>query len=437
MSERQPLRAGPWSLDYHDGDLRDLRIDGVIIVSRIYVALRDGEWRTIGGAISGLRVESGATSFRITYRREHRGTGIVFDGDVILEGHDDGRIAVSFRGVSGSAFSRNRIGLCVHHDHRLAGGWVRVAHGDGRSQETVFPRLIAPHQPFLDVAALTVRTCPGREVTVRFTGDVFETEDQRNWGDASFKTYSTPLSRPRPVQVQVGDVVEQRIEVSLAGAGLDLAADFDAAVDDSVLRRLGIGRLRAVLRPGGDLAALHRAPLPLDLVLHGPPESWPDLAGLRLASVVAVPGDRATTPTAWVERLRVRHPGIAVGGGNASQFTELNRQRPDGAGWDVVDIPVDPYVHTEDGRSLFSNVPALSAIAATAAAIMPGARLHLALAHGRHQHLAERHRDELGGAWLWQVIGTAAAAGVAVLSLGPASDLVVDGQPSQAGRLLG
>ncbi len=419
MSDPRPLRAGSWSLLFDDGDLRDLRVDGVCVVQRIYAAVRDERWRTIPGVLRDLQVEAGADRFRITYRREHRLDGIAFDADVAIDGGADGRITVSFRGAALSAFSRNRIGLCVLHDHGLAGAWVRVAHNDGPAEESRFPTLISPHQPFFDVAAITVRPRPGREAMVRFIGEVFETEDQRNWGDASFKTYSTPQSRPKPVAVAVGDTVEQRVELSLSGHGLALAAEWEPAADAGVLTAWGVSRLRAVLAPGADPAALRAAHLPLDLVLQGPPESWPDLAGLRLASVVAVPTDR-TTPTAWVQRLSELLPGIPVGGGHTRQFTELNRSRPDGSGWGVLDIPVDPWVHGEEPSSLLPNVPGLAAIAASAQAIMPGAALHLGLAHGRRPHLAERHRGELGTRWLRRVIDMAAAAGVATLSLGPA-----------------
>ena len=33
------------------------------------------------------------------------------------------------------------------------------------------------------------------EAELAFEGDIFEMEDQRNWTDASFKTYCTPLAR--------------------------------------------------------------------------------------------------------------------------------------------------------------------------------------------------------------------------------------------------
>jgi hypothetical protein len=420
MSEPRPLRAGPWSLTLDDGDLRDLRVDGVCVVQRIYAAVRDGTWRTIPGTVQDLRVEAGADRFRVAFRRLHRLDGIAYDAEVVIDGEPDGRITFAFSGIARSAFQRNRIGICVLHDGGLAGAPVRVEHGDGRSDEARFPGLISPHQPFFDVAALTVRPRPGREATVRFAGEVFETEDQRNWGDASFKTYSTPQSRPKPVAVAVGDTVEQRVELSLSGHGLALAAEWDPAADPGLLAAWGVSRLRAVLAPGADPAPLRAAHLPLDLILQGPPESWPGLEGLRLASVVAVPLDR-TTPTAWVQRLHELLPDIPVGGGHVRQFTEFNRGRPDGSGWGVVDVPVDPWVHGEEASSLLANVPGLAAIAASAQAIMPGAAIHLALAHGRRPHLAGRHRGDLGGRWLQRAIATAAAAGVATLSLGPAA----------------
>ncbi len=421
MSDSVALRAGPWSLLYRAGDLWDLRVDGVTVMSRIYAAVRDHAWGTVPGTIADLAIERGPRSFRITYRSEHRADGIAFANSVTLEGAADGRIVMRMRGVARCPFLRRRIGLCVHHDQGLAGAWVRVEHGDGRREDARFPVAIAPDQPFYEVAALTVRTHPQRTATVRFAGDVFETEDQRNWGDASFKTYGTPLARPAPVAVAAGEVVEQEVEVTLAGHGIDLAAEYAPAVDPAALAAAGVTRLRATVTNADDLVLLRGAPLPLDLVLHGSPESWQVCAGLRLASVVAVPTDRRTTPTAWVDRLREHLPGIPVGGGTIAQFTELNRDRPVGGGWTVLDVPVDPYMHAGDERSLLGNVPAISAIARSAQALMPGAAVHLALAHGRHPEHAARHRGSIGRVWLERVIDTAAAAGVTLLSLGPAT----------------
>jgi hypothetical protein len=37
-------------------------------------------------------------------------------------------------------------------------------------------------------------------VTCRMEGDTYETEDQRNWTDASYKTYVRPLPCPGPTR---------------------------------------------------------------------------------------------------------------------------------------------------------------------------------------------------------------------------------------------
>ena len=76
----------------------------------------------------------------------------------------------------------------------------RLHRRDGRRRpaSTAFPSLVAPHQPFRNVRAILHEVTPGVEVEVRMEGETFETEDQRNWSDASFKTYGTPsTSRSR------------------------------------------------------------------------------------------------------------------------------------------------------------------------------------------------------------------------------------------------
>ena len=64
--------------------------------------------------------------------------------------------------------------------------------------ETAFPLAISPDQPFADMRALTHEVAPGLRATVRMTGETFESEDHRNWSDASFKHYCTPISPAVP-----------------------------------------------------------------------------------------------------------------------------------------------------------------------------------------------------------------------------------------------
>ena len=56
------------------------------------------------------------------------------------------------------------------------------------------------------------------DAVLTFEGDVFETEDQRNWTDASYKTYSRPLEQPFPYFVNKGDSIEQKVSLKLTTA---------------------------------------------------------------------------------------------------------------------------------------------------------------------------------------------------------------------------
>ena len=44
-----------------------------------------------------------------------------------------------------------------------------------------------------------------------FEGDLFEMEDQRNWTDGSFKTYSTPLALLLAEGGEPGQAIRQRV----------------------------------------------------------------------------------------------------------------------------------------------------------------------------------------------------------------------------------
>lgn len=108
---------------------------------------------------------------------------------------------------------------------------VTILSSGGVSTPSSFPRDISPHQPFLGVESMRWER-DGGEFSLNFRGDVFETEDQRNWTDASFKTYSTPLARPFPVDVRKGERVHQSVVLTAsAPAGQRMSAASSVAAD--------------------------------------------------------------------------------------------------------------------------------------------------------------------------------------------------------------
>src|SRR3712207_13638 len=65
--------------------------------------------------------------------------------------------------------------------------------------------------------SLTHEAAPGLRVTCRLEGDTFEMEDQRNWTDASYKTYVRPLALPWPYKLDAGTELEQAVTVTVEG----------------------------------------------------------------------------------------------------------------------------------------------------------------------------------------------------------------------------
>jgi hypothetical protein len=204
-------------LELEEGGLRHVRLGDREILRRIYVAVRDAQWATIPIRISHLKIEEPPGGFLVTFDASHREGPIDFAWSASLRG-DGAGVTFRMEGEARRSFSRNRIGICVLHPiEECAGRPCRIEQDSGVVQEGVFPRQISPHQPFFDIRAISHEAAPGLRARVSFEGDVFEMEDQRNWSDASYKTYSTPLRLPRPVEIAAGTTIVQQVTLAIEG----------------------------------------------------------------------------------------------------------------------------------------------------------------------------------------------------------------------------
>ena len=93
------------------------------------------------------------------------------------------------------------------HPIALADEPVEIRHPDGTRESGRFPDLVQPDWPFRDIVGVSVKL-PGYKVEVTMEGETFEMEDQRNFGDASFKTYCYPQTRPYPYRIEAGGKVD-------------------------------------------------------------------------------------------------------------------------------------------------------------------------------------------------------------------------------------
>ncbi len=216
------MRAGPLSAEYDGGSLRYIRFGDREILRRVLVAVRDADWNTLQAQLSNETLTAREDSFRLEFDARNGDFG--WRG--VITGDSDGTIRWAMDGQPLLPFWRNRIGFCVLHPAtECAGRECEVEHVDGSSEHSRFPGLVAPHQPFLRVRSLSHEVAEGVRAKVRMDGDIFETEDQRNWSDASYKTYSTPLSLPYPVLVKPGDRVRQSVELRVSGNRSPHASD--------------------------------------------------------------------------------------------------------------------------------------------------------------------------------------------------------------------
>ena len=384
---------------------------------------QDRNWTARPWVITGEEITDTGNSFTITYTARGTFDAEPFTMNVIISGEPDGTITYSMSGGASAPFIRNRLGLCVLHPiDGIAGQPCIVEDVSGAIEESLFPLAIAPNQPFLNMCSISHEVVPEVKATVRLTGETFESEDHRNWSDASFKTYCTPISLPFPVTVQAGDVIEQSLTLHLSGPAIYQASHAPRPATITVglpssrqpLPRIGfqIDTDSHALTHGEveHLRPLHPAHIRIDIDAASPDALGRLEEGLRQAKAMGtrlVPAVFATDP-AQLDLFRrqadehaadIDHwlifdpttkvtpanlitaardylgPHVIIGAGTNLYFTELNRGRPDPDVADILTFSINPQVHASDDETIVQNLQTLQVIATNARAICGSARI--------------------------------------------------------------
>jgi D-apionolactonase len=205
---------GQWSVELRGDEVADIHFDGVYLLRAVRPVVRDRDWNTVPVEVLSQR-STGSNNGTLVTDLRFAADDIEYAGSINVR-LDDAELAIDFEGQALVDFERNRIGLVVLHPAADAGRTVQVKHSDGSRTAGSWPIDVSPHQPFRDVVGFEWSK-DGLTASLSFVGDVFETEDQRNWTDASFKTYSTPLDLPFPVLVRAGTTCHQAVRLTVAG----------------------------------------------------------------------------------------------------------------------------------------------------------------------------------------------------------------------------
>jgi len=495
------LTAGPLTVELDNGALRYLKVNGVEAVRALAFLVRDENWGTYVPKLSELAIDQRADGFSVSYHAVCGRGPMEIAFDIVIEGRADGSLDFKGTAVAKADFLTARTGFVVLHPlEGVVGHAVEVEHVDGTTERAEFPKRVNPVQPFLNIRALTHEVLPGVKASVRMEGDTWEMEDHRNWTDASFKTYVRPLALPWPYTLKAGEAVKQSIRFSLApevpkASKAATAGSIEVklgAVSRSAMPPVGLGMPPEEIGPAAARMDLLKGIAPKLLVCrfdprakHGSTELYgyrllcdqtgadcvleivvasldqyaEELAGvarlvkesgLNLSAVAVCPvGDLksvlpagARPPAPPLDRLyaaaRSAFPGIKLGGGMFSFFTELNRKHPAAELLDFVTNTTCPIVHAADDRSVMETHEALPWQIATARAFIgktphrvgpsaigcrdnPHGATHTPNPRNERVCLAKmdpRQRGLFGASWMLAYIATLAREGVETITVG-------------------
>lgn len=422
------LTAGPLSVCIEGGTVRRLCWHGIEVVRLIACPIRDHNWVTCPATGGAGLTKASASEFQFECQSRIADHIVC---DQVFSGSSTGLFRASVRLTIERDVLTNRAGFTVLHPlDGLTGSTLRVTHADASVELTRFPELISPQQVAFDIAGLSY-DCHGVQTDMAFSGEIFEMEDQRNWGDASYKTYCRPLSLPVPYLLPAGTTVEQSVEIRMSGGRTPGTCERGAA---RVELRLGaeVGRLPTaaialeappglnedeirltqgckprllqarlhpqslesglqearVLAAGGDTPQVE-----LEIVLpeRSSPDTWLaevasrcEQCGLRVAGVIALPEaylksyqptgpwPAGPTPRDACMAARRAFPGARIGGGVLTHFAEFNRCRPAVDCCDYISHGFTALVHAADDLSVIECLEGLSHVYASARALANG-----------------------------------------------------------------
>ena len=415
------LVAGPLTLEYSEGSLWNISNGSEEIIRRIYLVFQDINWTSRPFVIKDEIWEVSDRSFSAKIKAQGSHDAKDLSVELEITGSESGEITYRFSASTAVSFMRNRLGLCLLHPIAgLAGRECELTKADGAVEISRFPDAISPNQPFLNLSGISHKLQSGQVVSVNFKGEIFESEDHRNWSDASYKTYCTPISLPFPAQVTPGETLSQKITISISGEhttaisknesavitvgaeeielpeiGLGLSEDpahliaseymgfEDLAIKHLRLSLNGDSQIRSAVEKALSITKKLKIDLDLAIAADNPQQLQAILEPIiefkdQIRSFYIFSASDKTTPIGFIqvaeEPLGDKSKII---GGTDLYFTELNRNQGSVDFVDQVNFSINPQVHSFDDRTLIQNTATQKVISTNAHRIAKGKKVSI------------------------------------------------------------
>lgn len=413
------LQTKYYSLEYSNGAVRRVKCGNTEVVRMIYAAVRDHNWGTIEPEIIAEKIQDDGTYFVIHCELKYQKAGVHFEAVYTISGKEN-RLEFSMTGEAKSTFMTNRTGFCILHPvTECAGKTCTVFHPGGTSATSHFPEFIAPIQPMKNIVGLTWNPSAKIQANLQLSGDIFEMEDQRNWTDASFKTYCRPLEKPFPYEIKKGEKIQQKIILEIEGKPFAHSQDdvIRFTIDNSrvyMLPEIGVeAASRAIAIEPDEAGLMGELPLshlrsevklfsphwqvnfekainesgllrvPLFLVLCFSKNYRHELAEFQcflqdiapaVSNILVVAHNHLPDDLIFSSvypELKKMFPAAKIGSGVNAYFAELNRNRPQATEIDFISFTASPQVHAFDNDSLVENMQAMQYVVETARKLFP------------------------------------------------------------------
>lgn len=427
------LSAGGLHLELTGANVGSIHFGDVEVLRGISFLVRDENWGTCPAKVIGLKISRSKNSFVVTYRVEAANGSAKLTYEASIRATENQLV---FHAVAkpNKDFKTNRTGFVILHPiNGMAGKPLIVTHTDGTTQSAHFPKLISPGQPFFDVRALEHAPTSSLKAHVLMEGNKFEMEDQRNWTDASYKTYVCSLLDPWPYILKGGSLFEQRVTLTVSGKArtnrsstansLQIGKGFrlpeiGVAIPQQYARQSlhGIKQIIALkpkhltctLGAEGNLecdCAIYEEinrksgiPITLEVILQRKGSAKSEMfqiakavqqAGLYPMRIVVSqahdlksfqPTEKRPPEQSYEEMAsaaRTCFPAAEVGGGMMSYFPELNRKQPPKGVFDFITHSICPIVHDARDSALMQTLESLPHVFASTKAFIGKAAYHL------------------------------------------------------------
>ncbi len=394
-SNRIKLQWGEVTAEFEMGNgwLRNICLGERLLIRSIYCAARGADWSTKPFEVEVTHQSQASGECEINWVLHYR--ELSFTWEASLKGNPDGSFVIKGKGTAAKAFETRRTGFCLLHPCEQKGLGATAHHSDGSSTRSHLPECIYPDSPFFDIAGLEIDDV-GRFV---LEGEIFEMEDQRNWGDASYKTYCRPQAWPQPYNVEPGADIWQQISFAPSGSNEKLPLP----TQTGVFPALGVWA-----RPGDALPKWADFIFADSLLDDWTPEQMANLEGHKVALAwqpgkPILPCTIVFTAPHFEDQARAAFAkGTKVYAWFPWNFTEINRSQPLSDSLDGIAFGIHGQIHADDETSILENTFALTDVMHSAHKLAKGRPIVVApLQFGAIRHGDDKRYTENGFGDKW------------------------------------